>query len=312
VEARLRWTLITAIAPVAWGSTYFVTHHFLPASHPLYGAAIRALPAGLALLVLRRRLPRGSWWWRSGVLGVLNVGAFFALIYVAAQRLPTSLASTIMATSPVAMMLIAWALLRERPRLLTAAASVLGVFGVCLMVLTGSAGVDRVGLAASLAAMLLSALGFVLTKRWSDEHGPVDVLASTAWQLVAGGLLLLPFAVAIEGPPPPVDARSLLGFGYLTVVATAVAFSAWFTGLRHLRTGAVGVVGLLNPVTGVLLGTAVAAEALSARQILGVALVLAGVLAGQVRPGVRLRAVRADRVVTPSGDAADAPRAELA
>jgi probable blue pigment (indigoidine) exporter len=315
VDARLRWTLITAIAPVAWGSTYFVTHHFLPASHPLYGGAIRALPAGLALLALRRRLPRGSWWWRSGVLGVLNVGAFFALIYVAAQRLPTSLASTIMATSPVAMMLIAWALLRERPRLLTAAASLLGVLGVCLMVLTGSAGVDRAGVAASLAAMLLSALGFVLTKRWSAQHGPVDVLASTAWQLVAGGLLLLPFAVVVEGSPPAVDVRSLAGFGYLTVVATALAFSAWFTGLRHLSAGAVGMVGLLNPVTGVLLGTAVAAEVLTARQILGVALVLAGVLAAQLRPGLRPRVVlrgRSKRVIVRPDDAADAPQPDMA
>jgi probable blue pigment (indigoidine) exporter len=298
-----------------WGSTYFVTHHFLPASHPLYGAAIRALPAGLLLLALRRRLPRGSWWWRSAVLGVLNVAAFFALIYVAAQRLPTSLASTIMAASPVAMMLIAWALIRERPRLLTAAASVLGVVGVCLMVLTGSAHVDRAGVAASVTAMLLSAVGFVLTKRWSVQHGPVDVLASTSWQLVAGGVLLLPFAVATEGPPPTMDARSLLGFGYLTVVATALAFSAWFAGLRHLSAGAVGVVGLLNPVTGVLLGTAVAAEVLSARQLLGVALVLAGVLAGQLRPGLRRRAVppaRSNRVVPRPADGADAPRPDMA
>jgi probable blue pigment (indigoidine) exporter len=301
VEARLRWSLITAIAPVAWGSTYFVTHHFLPAGYPLYGAAIRALPAGVLLLVLRRRLPQRSWWWRSAILGVLNVGAFFALIYVAAQRLPTSLASTIMAASPIAMMLIAWALLRERPRLVTAGAAVLGVVGVCLMVLTGPAHVDTVGVAASVTAMLLSSVGFVLTKRWSARHGPVDLLASTAWQLVAGGLLLLPFAVAVEGSPPTVDKQSLLGFGYLTVVATAVAFSAWFAGLRHLSTGAVGVVGLLNPVTGVLLGTAVAAEVLSARQLVGVALVLAGVLAGQLRPGSLLPARTKAPAVRPAG-----------
>lgn len=96
-------------------------------------------------------------------------------------------------------------------------------------------------------------------------------------------MLLLPFAVAVEGAPPALDAPALWGFAYVTVVATAVAFAAWFAGLRHLGAGTVGLVGLLNPVTGVLLGTAVAGEALTTAQLGGIALVLAGVLAGQVR-----------------------------
>lgn len=284
-----RWPLITAIAPVAWGSTYYVTHEFLPAEHPLYGAVIRALPAGLLLLALGRRLPTGAWWWRSGVLGVLNIGAFFALIYVAAQLLPGSIAATVTATAPVAMLLIAWALLGERPRLVSVAAALLGVLGVGLMVLTGPARIDPLGLAASLAAILMSALGYVLTKRWTTEPGStqVNVLASTSWQMVAGGLVLIPVAAVVEGAPPPLDARTLPAFAYLSLVATALAFTAWFTGLRHLRAGTVGIIGLLNPVTGVLLGTAVAGEILSGQQVLGVVLVLAGVLAGQWTTGLR-------------------------
>src|SRR5918994_5341249 len=91
-----RWSLICAIAPVAWGSTYFVTHEYLPPDAPLFGAAIRALPAGLILLALARRLPTGAWWWRSLLLGAVNFSAFFVLIYLAAQLLPTSVASTVM------------------------------------------------------------------------------------------------------------------------------------------------------------------------------------------------------------------------
>lgn len=274
------WSLVCAIAPVAWGSNYFVTHEYLPPDAPLYGAAIRALPAGLLLLALSRRLPRGAWWWRSLLLGALNVGAFFVLIYLSAQLLPTSAASTIMATSPVVMMVIAWALLAERPRALTAAGAAVGIAGVWLMLFRGAEAVDWRGVAASVAAMLMSSLGYVLTKRWGRE---VDVLASTSWQLVAGGVLLLPFAVAVEGAPPALDPPAVWGFGYVTVVATALAFAAWFAGLRHLSAATVGLVGLLNPVTGVLLGTAVAGEGLTAAQAAGIALVLAGVLAGQVR-----------------------------
>ncbi|UKY48253.1 DMT family transporter [Streptomyces inhibens] len=278
MEATLRWTLITAVAPVAWGTNYYVTHEFLPAGHPLYGAVIRALPAGVLLLALCRERPHGSWWWKSLILGVLNMGAFFALVYLAAQLLPTSLASTIMANSPLVMMLIAWALVAERPQLPHLIGAGLGVGGVCLMLLTGATSVDPLGVLASVAAMVMSSWGYILAKRWSRE---VDVLASTSWQLIAGGLVLLPLAVVMEGAPPALDIPAVLGFGYVTVVATALAFVVWFAGLRHLPAATVGLVGLLNPVTGVLLGTMIAGEELTFRQLCGLALALTGILLGQ-------------------------------
>lgn len=293
-QAQWRWPLVTAIAPIAWGSTYYVTHEFLPVEYPLYGSVIRALPAGLLLLALSRTMPRGAWWWRSSVLGVLNVGAFFALIYVAAQLLPTSIAATVTATSPLAMMLFAWALVGERPRSVMVGAALLGVVGVCLMVLTGPARLDALGLAASIAAVTMSAAGYVLTKRWTAEpdSAHVNVLTSTAWQLVAGGLVLLPVAVAVEGAPPVLDARTVPAYAYLTLVATALAFTAWFTGMRHLSAGTVGIIGLLNPVTGVLLGVVVAGELLSGQQVIGIALVLVSVLAGQTTTHPRLPRLR--------------------
>lgn len=265
---------VTAIAPVAWGSNYYVTHEFLPAGHPLYGALLRALPAGLLLLAVSRRLPKGQWWWRSLVLGTLNMSAFFVLIYVAAQLLPTSVASTVMATSPVVMMLFAWLLLADPPRARQLAGAGLGIAGVVLMLVAGITTVDPRGVLASVGAMVMSSLGYVLAKKWG---GGVDVLSLTAWQLIAGSLVLLPVAAIAEGVPR-LDGPAVLGFAYVTVVATAVAFAAWFAGLRHLDAGTVGLVGLLNPVTGVLLGTMIAGEPLSARQLCGLALVLAGIL----------------------------------
>lgn len=136
-----------------------------------------------------------------------------------------------------------------------------GVGGVCLMVFTASGSVDAIGILASVGAMAMSSYGYVLAKRWSGE---VDVLAATSWQLLGGGLLLLPCAALVEGGPPALDGPALLGFGYLAVVATAIAFAAWFLGLKHLPAGTVGLLGLLNPVTGVLLGLLLAGEPLRA------------------------------------------------
>lgn len=272
--------LVTAIAPVAWGSTYFVTRHLLPPDTALWGAVIRCLPAGLLVLLVTRRLPRGAWWWRSFVLGALTVGGLNVLVYVAAQRLATSLAATIMSTSAAALLLLSWMMLRQRPTLRAAGGAVLGIVGVIVMLQPGGGDADGWGLAASVVAMLSSSLGFVLTRRWGADVPP---LTMTAWQLIAGSLVVAPVAIVVEGAPPALDGPALLGFAYIILVATAVAYAAWFTGLARLPGAVVGVIGLLNPVTGVLLGVVVAHEPFGPAQLLGLVLVVVGVLAG-IRP----------------------------
>ncbi|MCR6690677.1 EamA family transporter [Cellulomonas sp.] len=299
MEGNLRWMTVTAFAPVTWGASYYVTRHLLPADSPLWGSALRALPAGLLLLLVARRLPRGAWWWRALVLGTLNMGAFFVLIYVAAQLLPTSVAATVMATSPLVMMLIAWALLAQRPTLPAVAGGVLGLVGVAAMVLTGAGALDARGLAASVTAMLMSSVGYVLAQRWHDED--VDVVSSTAWQLVAGGLMLLVAALVAEGAPPRLDASAWGGLAFLSLAATALAYLAWFGGLRHLPAGTVGLVGLLNPVTGLALGLLVGGEHLSLQQALGVVVVLVGVTLGHPALARRARpATPADQPTPPA------------
>jgi probable blue pigment (indigoidine) exporter len=120
----------------------------------------------------------------------------------------------------------------------------------------------------------------VLASRWQGE---VDVLPLTAWQLVAGALVLVPVAVAVEGAPPALDGTALAAFAYVSLVATALANVAWYAALRHLGPSTTGLVGLLNPVTGVLLGTVVAAETLTGRQVAGIVVVLAAMVLGAVR-----------------------------
>ena len=271
-----KWLAITAVAPVAWGANYVVTRQLLPMDAPLWGSAIRALPAGLVLLAVARVLPRGIWWWRSAVLGTLNVGAFFLLVYVAAQLLPSSVAASLMALAPLTMAGFAWLWVAEKPTSQVLGGAVAGIVGVLLLVGGASGTIDAVGVTASAAALLLSSAGAVLAKRWSDG---TPLVALTAWQLVLGGIALLVVAAAVEGAPPAVDVGGAAGFAFTTLVATALANLAWFAGLAHLRAATVGVVGLLNPVTGVLLGALAAHETFTLEQVAGIALVLVGILA---------------------------------
>lgn len=286
--------LVTAIAPIAWGSSYVVTRQLLPADSPLWGGLLRALPAGLILLLIARRLPTGAWWWRSLVLGALNVGGFFVLIYIAGQRLPSSLAATLMSTSALVMMLLAWAMLRQRPRVVAVIGALVGLVGVAIMLGLGGGPVDVWGVAVSLGAMVASSFGYILTARWGSD---IPAVTMSAWQLVGGSLLLIPVALIVEGAPPVLTPTSALGFAYLTVIATAVAYVAWFTGLRRLPAGVVGVVGLLNPVTGVVLGVALAGEVFGLAQGIGLALVLGGIALGSLPP-LRKRLARASDAVT--------------
>ncbi|MFC6042528.1 EamA family transporter [Nocardioides hankookensis] len=277
---------VAALAPIAWGSGYYVTETFLPPDRPLFGALVRALPFGLVLLALRPRLPQGIWWWRALVLGTLNIGAFFVLIFIAAYRLPGGTAATLTATAPIVVMLVAWALIGERPRAAALAGAGVGAAGVALLVLRADFAVDPVGVAASFGAVTMSSVGFVLVKRWKP---PVDMLTFTAWQLVAGGLVLLPVALVVEGAPPALSPSAIGGFLYLGLAGTVVAYVVWFRGLRRLPAGAVSLVGLLNPVSGTIIGVALAGESFGGSQALGLLLVLTGILAGQPAVTDRLR-----------------------
>jgi probable blue pigment (indigoidine) exporter len=276
----VRAGLVTAVAPLAWGTTYLVTEQLLPPDRPLFAALMRALPAGLLLLAVTRTLPRGSWWWKAVVLGVLNIGVFFPLVFLAAYGLPGGLAATVQAASPLVVMALAWPLIRERPTAVRVVSALVGLLGVGLLVLGSRDGVTALGLVGAFGSVAVSALGFVLVKRWAP---PVGMLTLVSWQLVVGGLVLLPVALLVEGAPPAIDAPAAAGFLWIGVVGTIVAYYCWFHGLSRLPAGAVSLVGLLNPVTGTVLGVAFAAEAFGTTQALGMALVIGGVLAGQRR-----------------------------
>lgn len=299
---NVRTALFTAVAPIAWGSTYYVSAHFLPPDRPLFAAAVRALPAGLLLLAVTRTLPRGDWWWRAGVLGLLNIGLFFPLIYLAAFHLPGGVASTLTATAPIAMMLVAWLLIRERPTTFGVAGAIVGIAGVALLVLRAGFTVDPIGMAASLGAVLVSSVGYVLVKRWRP---PVDMLTLSAWQLLAGSIVLIPVAALVEGAPPAIDARAVGGFLYVGLIGTALAYVAWMTGLQRMPAGAVALIGLVNPVAGTAIGVVLAHEAFGPSQALGLLLVLAGVLAGQPAVQERLRRTRQNATSVDQPIAAD-------
>ncbi|MGI6878136.1 EamA family transporter [Microbacterium sp. gxy059] len=285
-QARAGWTALTALAPMVWGTTYIVTTHLLPEGHPLFAALMRSLPAGLIALAISRTLPRGRWWIRSLVLGTLNMGAFFPLLFVAAQHLPGGVAATLGAAQPLVVAFLAVAILRERLSAWRVWWGVAGVAGVALVVLGPGAGVDLVGLVAGLAGAASMGLGVVLTKKWGRPEG-VSAIGFAGWQLSSAGVVLLVPALIIDGVPPIIDGKALAGYAWLGLVGALTTYTIWFAGIRKLPVTATALLGLLSPLTAATLGAAIAGETLSAVQLAGFALALTAMLAGQVAPRAR-------------------------
>lgn len=278
---RLRTILITALAPMVWGTTYLVTTELLPTGHPLLAGLLRALPAGLLAVAIGRALPQAGWWWKASALGVLNIGAFFPLLFLAAERLPGGVAAAVAGVQPLMVIGLGALVLHERIRPLTAAAAVAGAGGVALVVLGPSARLDPIGVVAALGGITATGFGMILTKRWGRPSA-VGPIAYAGWQLTAGGLFLLPFTLLLEGVPSGLDTGAVAGYVWLGTAGGLVAYTLWFRGIQQLPVAAPGLLALLSPVVATTLGTLVAGETFTAIQTLGLVVVLTALIAGQL------------------------------
>lgn len=268
----------TALAPLIWGSTYLVTTEFLPPDRPLTAALLRVLPAGLLLLLWRREWPQPQEWWRLLCLGVLNIGFFQAMLFVAAYRLPGGLAAVLMATQTLMVLALSHAIGRQRQPAAAWRAALVGVFGVGLLVSVPQAGVDGWGVAAAVAGAAAMALGLFLSKHWQSS---LSLWAFTGWQLVFGGLCLLPFAWWLEPALPALTLRHIGGYLYLCLFGALLAYALFFRGARLLPAATVSALGLLSPVCAFVLGWLFLGQGMGMVALLGFVLVLYAVFGVQ-------------------------------
>jgi probable blue pigment (indigoidine) exporter len=280
---------VTVLAPIAWGTTYVTITELLPEGRPLLVATMRVVPSGLALIAASmfasRWRPRGAEWWRTGVLAVFNFGVFFPLLVAAVYRLPGGVAAAVGGLQPLFVAGLSWLVNGRRPRAMGLGVGLVAALGVGLVVIRPGADLDPVGLVAALGANLSFAVGVVLTKRWPT---PSNQVAATGWQLLMGGLVLVPLTAIVEGMPPSLTGRNVAGFAYLSLAGTALAFVLWFNGIRRLPTAAPPLLGLAAPVTGAVLGWIVLGQSLSPLQLIGFVVTLGAIAYGASLRGQEL------------------------
>jgi len=296
------WKVWTAlwIVYIVWGSTYLAIRIVVETIPPLLGAGARFGIAGLALiafLAVQRGFtavkPTRAQLGGAALVGLLLPGAN-AVVSVAEQEVPSSIAALLIASVPLWVILLR-AVSGDRVSLRGAGSVLVGFAGVALLVRPGEQSGDAtvLGLLAVVGAALMWASGSFASPKLSL---PKDPLTSVGWQMLLGGIAITVVGLAIgEGGDVHVDAfstRSLLALGYLVVFGSWVAYTAYAWLLQNAPISKVSTYAYVNPVVAIFLGWLVLDEVVSSTTILGASIIVVSV-ALVVRTETPRRAQRA-------------------
>lgn len=271
MHPRFPLIVITALAPLIWGSTYLVTTEFLPPERPFYAALFRALPAGILLLLWTREIPARREWLPLFLLGALNISFFQAMLFIAAYRLPGGLAAILTSTQTLMILALMALIGTQQPPKSAWLAAAIGVIGIALLVYSPDARFDSIGIIAGLLSAVAGAIGGYFTKRWQTT---LSILGFTGWQLLFGGLCLLPVALLAEPPLPAPTLSHIGGYMYLCLVGSVLAYVLFFRGISKLPVPVVLSLGLLSPVSAYALGWIFLGQSMDGKAFLGFALTL--------------------------------------
>lgn len=284
---------------VVWGTTWAAIRIGLETLPPLTFAGVRFGAAGALLLavlhVQGRNHPRGfrSWWlvgWTGGIIITLQ----YALQFWAQQYVASGLASVLMATIPVFVMVFAhWWLPSERLTIRRGVGALLGLAGVVAIFSDQLSTVGTLAFIGSVALVVgagSSSAAQVMIKRSGDM---VDPMSLAAWQMTLGAVPLLVLGLVLEGEPAAGawTIRAVLAVGYLVVVGSAIAFFVMYWLIGRISVTKVLSVAFANPLVAVMIGWVAFGETLSRAAFLGAGAILTGLamVLGLDRSAVRWR-----------------------
>ena len=256
---------------IVWGSTYLAIRYAVETIPPLVTAGIRHSIAGAIMLAwayARGFRPTRANWIAGAVLGALFFLIGHGSLHWAEQYVGSGLAALLIATEPMFILVLAWALRQQKISLVSALGLGLGVLGVALLAgaeLTVK-GSSLLGLLAILAGSLSWSAGVVISPKLKL---PDDALGRTALPTLCGAAMLL-VAAGLTGEFhathwASISTKSLLGLGYLIVFGSIVAFTSYTWLLQRCPPALVATHTYANPIVAVFLGWLLASEPLSTR-----------------------------------------------
>jgi drug/metabolite transporter (DMT)-like permease len=265
------WTALVTVY-VIWGSTYLgiaVAGETIP---PLFAASTRFIAAGtlMALIVRARggslRMPRRAFA-SCVVVGILLPGAN-SVLFFAERNVPTGLASLIIASVPLWVVVLR---LTGRERLPWQVLAGVGVgFAGVAVVAQPSGGAKTWGIVLCVLSALMWSTGSFLSARLPM---PDDPFAATAYEMLAGGLLMfVPSLFTLHSFSPSL--HSIAGWVYLVVFGSIVGYTAYVWLLANAPLGLVSTYAFVNPVIAITLGVLFRGEHLTWRLLVGAVIVV--------------------------------------
>jgi drug/metabolite transporter (DMT)-like permease len=231
---------------------------------------------------------------RAQLLSALLVGLLLpganAVVTVAEQEVPSSVAALLIASVPLWVILLRRSVGEPVPRA-SVGAVLVGFAGVALLLRPGEQSGDAtvLGLGACVVAALMWASGSFASPRL---RLPRDGLVSTAWQMTLGGLVITVIGLAL-GEAGDVDlaafsTRSVAALLYLIAVGSWFAFTAYAWLLQNAPISRVATYAYVNPVVAIVLGWLVLDEVITSITLIGAAIIVVSVaLVVRIESGLR-------------------------
>jgi len=286
--STLRLVLAWAAVYLIWGSTYLGIRFAIESIPPFLMAGSRHFLAGLLLFLWSRwyrRVPAPSWrdWVGASGLGILMLVTANGATTWAEQLVPSGLTALIVCTSALWLVLLDW-LWRgaARPGWRTVAGLVAGFGGVGLLVVPGDfAGGEHVSLLGAFV-LTIAALSWSVGSIYAIRLGrPAHPTLFVSQQMIIAGAILVATA-GMTGELgrfslAAVTATSAGAYLYLAVFGSLISYSAYFWLLRHTTPDRLATISYVNPLVAVILGWALAGEALTPRTLIAAAVILLAV-----------------------------------
>lgn len=246
----------------------------------------------VALVVLTPFTARGVWthravvgrhFWQLAILGALGMAAYQSLAYYAARTVTATTLGLLLGTMPLMTILLSAALLRTKPPPIVWVGALVSFAGLALLIGGADpAGLLSRGLGAGETLMLGAALSYaiynILLKRWDV---PLPTWVSLYVQILVGlSLLLIPFLLA---PSVQITARNAPLVVYAGLLASALAPGLWNWSLPRIGAARIAVLMNLSPLFTAALAVAILGESLGPVDLVGGALIIAGVVLAQRR-----------------------------
>lgn len=270
----------TLLLALILGSTLVVSRLALHFLGPLSLTAFRYLFAFLILVpFMPHRNLFGRWTPRTWLMLLLIGVSFYVLgngaLILGLRFLSATTDGLLLNLVPLLVLVAGVIWLKEMPTYMQLVGVVIVVLGGILFFSPGLSAGEPLGLAIVTVGLLGNA-AYGLLGRTLAREGRVDTLSLTAIPLALGGLLLLPFALLIEGVPTFIpQAWGMVVF--LAVINTAIAYVLYNHALKVLAAFELSVILSINPLITVLWSWLLLGERLQSLQILGMAVVVIGV-----------------------------------